>query len=394
MPIPALPKRAAGPRRKKSAKELKPSTSTEESKEYFPEETHTTELKELISGDTPKDAYGSHEERVGTVDDLVSVPPSEAATPPPPSPSSVGLTEDDNEDEEDEEEASSPKKRPTLDIPEHDEEQLGEAGSNVMTPRPRSDSDDGYGSNSLIAAAGGLMQSDKKKDDEEEDEGEEETEEEEAARRQRIAEKMAHLGAVNPLSPGGFVSPVSPNSGKESAVVEEDDDKDESGKEEISKKVADMDMDMDTDKDTHDVAPSAGNESETNVPVLSPSALSQARDLTIQEHNESATSAKVDGGHEDESKFETPAGDEEEEDVDVDYPMMSPTAAAFGTTTYVPFSLNAIGIGRDDDAEPHGPGVAKTSVKHGDEPGQFCEFIRWKSCDLSESYRRRGGPNA
>jgi hypothetical protein len=385
MPIPALPKRAAGPRKKKSAKELKPSTFTEgetppvppleetpptegdqaslaQPKEYFPGE-------ELDHGDNPVAASdpvsSSHEEKVGIVDDLVSVPPSEAATPPPPSPS-IGLTEDD--DEEEEEEASSPQKRPTLDIPEHDEEHQVEAESSVMTPRPRSDSNDAYSSNNLFAAAGGLMQSDKKDNvDDDGEEEEEETEEEEAARRKRIAEKMAHLGAVNPLSPGGFVSPVSPNSGKESAVVEEVDDKDESGKEEISKK--------DTDMDTQDVAPSTGNESETNVPVLSPSALSQAHDLTasksverasIQEHYESAASAKVDA-NEDE-RFETPV-DEEEEDVDVDYPIMSPTAAAFGG--HVPSSLNAIWR---DDAEPHGAGVAKTSTKHGDEPGQFVNY--------------------
>lgn len=363
MPIPALPKRAAGPRRKKSGKELKSTVSTEsvstlplpsgetqsppaveaeqakeDTEDISNREEAAEEVTVMETSASPGPVFPEEDQAINTehkrsTDDptagLISVPPSEPATPPPPSPS-VGVTENDEEDDSD---VVRPNRRPTLDIASVDEGNNSPAsgykeGTNdLLTPKPRDEDD---------------------------------ADEDEASRKQSIADRMAKLGGVNPFSPGGFESPMS-SGGKdvdEPEVVEEPEAIGEEKGRNVGKEM--QDTDDGGDKDVTDSA----HESKT-VPVLSSSAMLQDRDQStvISTSVEDTPSREVDDPLEKIKGSASPTternGPETSFDEDeVDYPMMSPS----GDFRDVSFSTDH---GGDAEVAPHGAGVVGNTSKHG-----------------------------
>lgn len=287
MPIPALPKRTAGPRRKKSVKEIVPpaieDTPPVPSTDVTPEgEPEAKSLSEVTQNDT--EARISESSAAGHLsEELPSVAPSEVATPPPASPS-VLTTEGE---EESEDVASSPLVRPKVDIPTDPSDDLD---TNLLTPRA------GYGSTDEAEVA---YPTETGIEDEQGSEGDEDI------RKQRVAEKMAKLGAVNPLAPGS-VSPTSPHGIK---------DEETSGHSEKGNKF----------EQSHVESIIPADESENKVAVLSSSgqitggADSSHRPERFSNADVAIVTSEVD-----------------EEDYDVDYPMMSPVGG--GSSAYGGFS--------------------------------------------------------
>jgi hypothetical protein len=367
MPIPALPKRAAGPRRKKSAKELKPASgsagdvesppipsadpSQEAEEPQVPNLTReesqpgAEETKPVLSPVPDQPSAGLMEEPESAIDDLVSAAPSESATPPPPSPSVLATEDEDDE---------GPSRRPTIELSTHEEKIVEEEGSQLLTPRPRSDSSEQMGGASLSVAFSNMMQSESKTDEEDPIEsaaGEGSMEEDEAARKRRVAEKMARLGAVNPFAPG-FTPPVSPHGDKHGQVVvkKEEDNADkkleeDSGQATVTKNTADNDSDVDL----------AAHESEPNVPVLSQSRSRLSQGAHNEENDLVANTVPAEGG----------AGYQEALEDDVDYPMMSPVTGGKHETP-APFVLPDVG----DEAISRKGAAVEASPQYDDEKGQ------------------------
>lgn len=372
MPIPALPKRAAGPRRKKSAKELKPtsdpgdvetppipsSNPTQDAKE--PQvSTHTQEEAQLAAEETESMLSPERSQpEIGltelgnTIDNLVSAAPSEIATPPPPSPSVMAT-----EDEDDESTGESPFRRPTVELSTHGGK-VEEEGSQLLTPRPRSDSSERMGCASLPTALGGIVLKSEPADGQilAKDAAVEDDAEEEATRKRRVAEKMARLGAVNPFAPGGFTSPVSPHSDKQGqAVVKKEEDnadkksEEDSGQATVTNNTADNDSDVDL----------AAHESEPNVPVLSQSHSRLPQDAQNEGYDLAANVyILAEGG----------TGDQDVLD-DVDYPMMSPVTGG-NYETSAPFVLPNMG----DEAVSREAAVVESSTRYEDKKGQYDIF--------------------
>jgi hypothetical protein len=356
MPIPALPKRAAGPRRKKSAKELKPASGSTGDVETPPEppvpsltqeepQPGAAEIKSMSSPVPDQHSAGLLEEPESAIDDLVSAAPSESATPPPPSPSVLAT-----EDEDDESTGEGPSRRPTIELSTHEEKIIEEEGSQLLTPRPRSDSSEQMGGASLSVALSNMMQSEPRGDEENPVEGEGSMEEDEAARKRRVAEKMARLGAVNPFAPG-FTPPVSPHGDKHGqAVVKKEEDnadkklEEDSGQATVTKNTTDNDSDVDL----------AAHESEPNVPVLSQSRSRLSQDAHNEE-NELVANTYV----------PAESGDQEALDEDVDYPMMSPVTGGKHETP-APFVLP----GRGDEVISRKAAAVESSPQYDDEKGQ------------------------
>ena len=283
MPIPALPKRTAGPRRKKSVKEMAPSTI----EDAAPMPATSDVADEAEAKSTSEVSQVEPEAKVS--EGPVSVAPSEVATPPPASPSV--LTTDGEEESEDV--TSSPAIRPKVDIPTHSKDDFD---ANLLTPRPEPGS----------AEEGEVFYP-----TEIASEGEQELEEEEDARKQRVAEKMARLGAVNPLGPGG-VSPISPS-------VTKDEESSDQGKE--SNKVVEQ-------SHVESIVP---DESENKVAVLSSSGqIVGAADSSHRRERLSSVDIAV-----------VSSELVEDEDDDVDYPMMSPIGG--GSSAYEGLSEPAAG---------------------------------------------------
>lgn len=339
-----MPKRAAGPRRKKSSRDIKPTTvapseadtppvpaslSTGETEAPIPPAEHTQPVDDpQVSTPTQEtttqeesaakkvneaghsDLLLTEEPAAGSLDDLVSAAPSEVATPPPPSPSVMAT-----EDEEDDNSSRRPSRRPTVDVSPSEKKIVEEEGSQLLTPRPQSESSEDARVPSLTVTLGNMVQSELTPDEDRDAPVGEDAEDEEAARKRRIAAKMASMGGVNPFSPGGFVSPVSPHSDikgqadvkKEDSIAEKQSDEEEDSDQAIVTKST-------TDNDS--VVGLAAHESESNVPVLS------------QSHSTlSAANTNNEAGGQTWTDEEGDMVDLPDLDVDIEYPMMSPTGA-------------------------------------------------------------------
>ena len=369
-PIPALPRRAAGPRRKKSAKELKPAPADEVDTPPIPLATGEEDAPPVPSVNEPqvstptqevkteegepevarksKDAEQTNtlltEEPASTssLDDLVSAAPSEAATPPPPSPSVMPT-----EDEDEEISSGHPSRRPTIDVSPLEQTIHEEDGSQLLTPRPQSESEEEQGRLSLSTALDKMTQSEPSSAEEKQadESAEVDAEEDESARKRRVAEKMARMGAVNPFSPGGFISPVSPHNDKQSQadVKKEEDIADEEMEESgLTKSAADNDSHVDL----------AALESEPNVPVLSQNQSKRSGTNAYNEENDGYALAEGD-------EVDLP-----NLDVDVEYPMMSPTGGH--SETYMPFGLGRIA----NETAPHTSAAVESSPQDTDERGK------------------------
>jgi len=323
MPIPALPKRASGPRRKKSAKEMKPTTGSTgevesppilssgpsqavtEVQAAIPAQVKTPvgeEVKPMLNPEPDQSTSSLTEEPASALDDLVSAEPSEIATPPPPSPS-VLATEDEDEGGT----SGGPSRRPTIEVSAGEEKTIEEEGSQLLTPRPRSESSEEAGDVSLSTALGRMMQAGPKIVEGKPTKipaGEYDVEEDEEARKRRVAEKMARLGAVNPFSPGNITSPISSHNDKQGGDTKREEPEEASGQASVTESTANNDSNVDL----------AAHESESNVPFLPLSHSRISQDVRDEETDPLADTQIATEGDTSQDNL----------GVDVEYPMMSP----------------------------------------------------------------------
>ncbi|KAG8754040.1 hypothetical protein FRC14_005438 [Serendipita sp. 396] len=328
MPMPALPKRAAGPRRKKSAREIKASDLMPDDEQITPPVPTTEKEEPSITSSSEQNILSEQEllPKRFSSEDLPSVAPSETATPPPPSPS-ILETGDEKDDD-----SQSFTDGPTIEIPDQLSHQ-SEADASLLTPRPSSNNEESVATSLSAAIAGALSNTEdeastqQESSDPKDEENPEEIEEE--ARKRRVAEKMARLGAVNPFAPSGFSSPISPRAEKKNEDNEVKKESNSGG--EAAQESKDNDDSSHVNRDpTH--------ESEPNVPVLSlPAVTRSSGERTLANAHERSTIqppihsepkelvARPNLLQEEGSASELEIG---AEDDDVDYPMMSPVSTS------------------------------------------------------------------
>jgi hypothetical protein len=291
-----------------------------------------------------------------SVDEIASVVPSESATPPPTSPSM--LTTEEEHDEPDQS-IEYPPERPTIEIPSAEAVDEGQDGS-TLTPRPEDESNKKPSIALSVAQAPEHSSADEDKEEIDE-------EQEEILRKQRIAEKMARLGAVNPLSPGGFISPVSPHSAEKDKNESERHEQEVKGGGEESEALKAAQLAKTSNVD---------DESKANVPVLSSVLSSQTHSAETEINSPAAeisplsSSYRREQGEAMSNDYTASALDAEAdhegsvEDADVDYPMLSPVEAS-EPGTQMPSSMNTL----EAEVEPRDKGPARSSSQHGDMEG-------------------------